>query len=74
MGDSLLCTLVNKSGNFQTKSMPDGNTVFWGVLFSAYALYHQEGKVQHWMKHGEKMPSEPVVLFFFLKQKHFPLN
>lgn len=71
-GDSLSCRLVNSSGNFQTKSMPDGIVVFCVFLFSAYALCYQEGKVQHWNTEEKCQASQSSC--FILKQKKFPLN
>lgn len=71
-GDSLSCRLVNSSGNFQTKSMPDGIVVCCVFLFSAYALCYQEGKVQHWNTEEKCQASQSSC--FILKQKKFPLN
>lgn len=38
--------LLTRAGISKQKLMPDDIVVFWGFLFSAYALNYQEGKVQ----------------------------
>lgn len=63
MGDSLSGRLVNKSGNFQTKLMPDSNGFLGGFVFCLHSVSSRR-KSTTWNK-AQKVPREPVVLLFF---------